>query len=109
MGGLAPDAPLTLIGGGAQGAAWQSVTRRLSGRPVRIAAGGEFVALGAAAQAAAVLEGLQPAVIARRWRGLRDESGEPLPPATPADTATLSRHREIRNLTAAALTRGGTR
>jgi xylulokinase len=102
-------APLTLIGGGAQGAAWQSVARRLSGRPVRVVAGQEFVAMGAAVQAAAVLGGEQPAEVARRWRAMRDGTSAPPPPAVPADADTVHRHREARQLSAAALTREGLR
>ncbi|MDF3299411.1 xylulokinase [Streptomyces tropicalis] len=69
---LDPDAdrhaPLLLIGGGARGRAWQETVRRLSGRPVQVPAAGELAALGAAAQAAGVLTGEDPAAVARRWR-----------------------------------------
>lgn len=61
------DAPLLLIGGGARGAAWRGTVRRLSGRAVRVPHSREFVALGAAAQAAGVLTGEDPADVARRW------------------------------------------
>lgn len=105
-GGLDASTPLTLIGGGAQGAAWQSVARRLSGRPIRVVAGLELVALGAAAQAAAVLSGEAPGDVARRWRMLRDATGEPPLPAVTADEAAVHRHREIRRQAAAALTIG---
>jgi xylulokinase len=64
---LAADAELLLIGGGAQGPAWQRTVLRLSGRPVRIPAAGELVALGAAAQAAALLTGERADQVARRW------------------------------------------
>ena len=101
--------PITLIGGGAQGTAWQSVARRLSGRPIRVVAGLELVALGAAAQAAAALAGDEPAVVARRWRAARDAAAAPIQPGMPADSATLYRHREIRRLAAAALIGGGSR
>ncbi|MEV6207597.1 xylulokinase [Kitasatospora sp. NPDC051914] len=66
-GEAAGDAPLLLIGGGARGRAWQDTVRRLSGRAVQVPAAGELVALGAAAQAAALLTGEHPAGIARRW------------------------------------------
>ena len=101
--------PLTLIGGGARGAAWQSVARRLSGRPIRVVAGEELVALGAAAQAAAVLAGEEPAAVARRWRAVREATAAPTLPAVPVDAATVYQHREIRRLAAAALVGGGSR
>ncbi|MEU9920008.1 xylulokinase [Streptomyces griseoluteus] len=59
--------PLLLIGGGARGTAWQETVRRLSGRPVQIPEAKELVALGAAAQAAGLLTGEDPAAVARRW------------------------------------------
>lgn len=59
--------PLLLIGGGARGAAWQRTVLRLSGRPVQLPEARELVALGAAAQAAGVLTGEDPAAVARRW------------------------------------------
>ncbi|UNO43253.1 xylulokinase [Streptomyces sp. MST-110588] len=61
------DAPLLLIGGGARGRAWRETVRRLSGRPVVVPRAGEVVALGAAAQAAGLLLGEDPAAVARRW------------------------------------------
>ncbi|GAA0669241.1 xylulokinase [Kitasatospora atroaurantiaca] len=63
----ASDAPLLLIGGGAKGRAWRETVRRLSGRAVQVPAAGELVALGAAAQAAGLLTGEDPAAVARRW------------------------------------------
>jgi xylulokinase len=65
--GTAPDAPLLLIGGGARGRAWRETVRRLSGRPVVVPQARELVALGAAAQAAGLLLGEDPAAVARRW------------------------------------------
>lgn len=62
-----PSEPLLLIGGGARGAAWQQTVRRLSGRPVQVPEARELVALGAAAQAAGLLTGEDPAAVARRW------------------------------------------
>ncbi len=82
-----PNTPLQLIGGGARGTAWQQTVRRLSGRPVRIPPAGELVALGAAAQAAALLTGEDPYAVARRWR---TDEGTLLPPI-PRDTATNDR------------------
>ncbi|MFD1829758.1 xylulokinase [Streptomyces desertarenae] len=63
----APDAPILLIGGGAKGTAWRETVRRLSGRPVQVPRAQELVALGAAAQAAALLLGEDAAAVARRW------------------------------------------
>ncbi|NEA82353.1 xylulokinase [Actinospica acidiphila] len=62
-----PSTPLLLIGGGARGIAWQQTVRRLSGRPVQVPEARELVALGAAAQAAGLLTGEDPAAVARRW------------------------------------------
>ncbi|SDJ41933.1 xylulokinase [Streptomyces indicus] len=61
------DEPLLLIGGGARGRAWQETVRRLSGRAVQVPRAAELVALGAAAQAAGLLTGEDPAAVARRW------------------------------------------
>ncbi|KDN86977.1 xylulokinase [Kitasatospora cheerisanensis KCTC 2395] len=85
----APDVaqPLLLIGGGAQGRAWQDTVRRLSGRPVQLPAAGELVALGAAAQAAALLTGERADAVARRW-GTADG---PVLPALERDEAALER------------------
>ncbi|WP_405746656.1 xylulokinase [Streptomyces sp. NBC_01525] len=63
----AADAPLLLIGGGARGRAWRETVRRLSGRPVEVPEARELVALGAAAQAAGLLLGEDPAAVAQRW------------------------------------------
>ncbi|MBF9072695.1 xylulokinase [Streptacidiphilus fuscans] len=79
--------PLLLIGGGARGRAWQDTVRRLSGRPVRVPAAQELVALGAAAQAAALLTGEPADAVARRW-GTADG---PLLDPLPRDEATLER------------------
>ncbi|MEU0672255.1 xylulokinase [Streptomyces sp. NPDC006172] len=81
------SAPLLLIGGGARGAAWQQTVRRLSGRPVQIPEAKELVALGAAAQAAGLLTGEDPAAVARRWNTARG----PVLEAVERDEATLAR------------------
>ncbi|MEV4836703.1 xylulokinase [Nonomuraea sp. NPDC049486] len=80
-GGERPDpaTPLLLIGGGARGAAWRQTILRLSGRPVLVPAAAELVALGAAAQAAALLTGEAPDAVARRWGTARGELLEPVP------------------------------
>jgi xylulokinase len=81
------DSPLLLIGGGARGRAWQQTVRRLSGRPVRIPEARELVALGAAAQAAGLLTGEDPAAVARRW----NTTAGPVLEAVPQDEETLAR------------------
>ncbi|MFD7136075.1 xylulokinase [Streptomyces sp. NPDC059894] len=81
------SAPLLLIGGGARGTAWQQTVRRLSGRPVQIPEAKELVALGAAAQAAGLLTGEDPAAVARRWNTAKG----PVLDAVERDQATLAR------------------
>ncbi|MER6997636.1 xylulokinase [Streptomyces sp. NPDC000410] len=81
------DAPLLLIGGGARGAAWRETVRRLSGRAVQVPAARELVALGAAAQAAGVLTGEDPAEVARRWGTADGPAYDPIP----VDGAALDR------------------
>ncbi|MFJ9412895.1 xylulokinase [Streptomyces sp. NPDC101227] len=83
----APEAPLLLIGGGARGAAWRETVRRLSGRPVVVPEAQELVALGAAAQAAGLLLGEDPAAVARRWGTARGATYG----ARERDEATLER------------------
>ncbi|MBO1330519.1 xylulokinase [Streptomyces sp. VRA16 Mangrove soil] len=82
-----PTVPLLLIGGGARGTAWQQTVRRLSGRAVQVPEARELVALGAAAQAAGLLTGEDPAAVARRWDTAR---GPVLDPAE-RDAATMER------------------
>jgi xylulokinase len=91
--GLDPDAPVVLIGGGARGRVWQQTVARLAGRAVVVPEAEELVALGAAAQAAAVLTGEPADEIARRWETRRGATIEP--PAEP-DTETLARIRGVR-------------
>ncbi|MFI1741695.1 xylulokinase [Streptomyces sioyaensis] len=83
----APDTPLLLIGGGARGRAWRETVRRLSGRPVVVPEAQELVALGAAAQAAGLLLGEDPAAVARRWGTARGAAYE----ARPRDGAAWDR------------------
>ncbi|MFI6805402.1 xylulokinase [Streptomyces luteogriseus] len=82
-----PSEPLLLIGGGARGTAWQQTVRRLSGRPVQVPEARELVALGAAAQAAGLLTGEDPAAVARRW----DTAAGPVLDAVERDEETLAR------------------
>ncbi|MCX3288242.1 xylulokinase [Streptomyces sp. NEAU-H22] len=82
-----PSEPLLLIGGGARGAAWQQTVRRLSGRPVQVPEARELVALGAAAQAAGLLTGEDPAAVARRW----NTAAGPVLDAVERDEETLAR------------------
>ena len=91
--GLDPDAPVVLIGGGARGRVWQQTVARLAGRAVVVPEAEELVALGAAAQAAAVLTGEPADELARRWDTRRGVAIEP--PAEP-DLETLARIRGVR-------------
>ncbi|WP_037579754.1 xylulokinase [Phaeacidiphilus oryzae] len=81
------DEPLMLIGGGARGRAWRDTVRRLSGRPVLVPEAQELVALGAAAQAAALVTGERADEVARRWGTRRGVLLDPLP----RDEAALER------------------
>jgi xylulokinase len=93
--GLAPDAPIVLIGGGARGGTWRDVVRRLSGRPLVVPEADELVALGAAVQAAAVLEDGDLRAVARRF-GL---SGGLELEAVERDGETLERIARVRAAT----------
>lgn len=66
-----PAAPVTLIGGGARGRAWQRIVRELSGRPVSIPEQTELVAIGAAVQAAGIATGRSFATISAEWETRR--------------------------------------
>jgi xylulokinase len=65
--GIPSDAPIALVGGGARGAGWQQCVASLSGRNVRTIPVPEPVAVGAAAQAAAILTGRSVGEVARSW------------------------------------------
>ncbi len=78
-------APLVVVGGGAQGIAWRRTLARLSGRAIAVPDATELVALGAAAQAAAVLDEDDPAAVARRW----DLGGAVVEQAGAADRARV--------------------
>lgn len=86
------DAPLVLIGGGAKGEAWRTTVRRLSGRPLLVPRAEETVALGAAAQAAALLTGETADAVARRWDTRAGTLYDPLS----ADRAVLDRIAAVR-------------
>lgn len=94
--------PLLLIGGGARGTAWQQTVLRLSGRPVQVPEAKELVALGAAAQAAGLLTGEDPAAVARRWGTARG----PVLDAVERDEATLARIAGVLSDAAPLLERG---
>ena len=98
--GLDPDAPIVLIGGGARGRVWQQTVARLAGRAVVVPEAEELVALGAAAQAAAVLTGEPADEIARRWETRR---GATVDPPASRDVETLERIRGVREAALALL------
>jgi xylulokinase len=93
----AADAPLILIGGGAKGDAWRTTVRRLAGRPVLVPRLEEIVAVGAAAQAAALVTGERADEVARRWNTLEGTLYDPLT----ADQAVLERIAAVRRRAAA--------
>jgi len=95
--GLDPDTPVVLVGGGARGRVWQETVARLSGRAAAVPEAEELVALGAAAQAAALLSDEDAGEIARRWDTRRGFVVEP--PREP-DTETLARIRAVRDAAA---------
>jgi xylulokinase len=95
-GGTSPDAPIVLIGGGAEGSVWQATARRLSGRPIRLPAEPELVALGAAVQAASLTSAEDGPTIARRWASAATVGDRILDPL-PQDADTLARIRHIRD------------
>jgi xylulokinase len=92
VGGGSADGPLLLVGGGAQGRTWREVVARLSGRPVVVPAADELTALGAAAQAAALLTEEPPDAVARRWH---TRAGIALDPVE-RDLEALERHHAVR-------------
>lgn len=90
-GRLDPEAPIILIGGGAQGAAWQRTVRRLSGRAVIVPEAKELVALGAAIQAAVVFTGESFDAFVERWNTRAGLVLEPME----RDVARLEQIRSI--------------
>jgi xylulokinase len=85
--GLDPEAPIVLVGGGARGTAWRRTLARLSGRSVVVPGAEEAVALGAAAQAAALLTGRDATGHGADLSGARTEVVGP----GEADRETLAR------------------
>ena len=97
--GVDRSAPLVLIGGGARGKIWREVVSRLSGKAVSIPEAEEFVAIGGAVQAAAVLTGEDPVDIAHRWGTGKGTILEP----RHRDDETIARLRGVRGLALDAL------
>jgi xylulokinase len=97
--GVDPEAPLVLIGGGAQGRTWRSVAQRLSGRAISIPDATELVAIGAAVQAAAIMGGETPQAVAARWRTDRGVRLDP----KPRDAGTIACFRTVRRLASGAV------
>jgi xylulokinase len=95
--GIDAGAPIVLVGGGSQGAAWRRVIGDLSGRMIAVPENTELVAIGAAAQAASVLTGTPPEVVARQW----DTSAGVRLDAVTRDDAALARMRSVIQATAA--------
>ncbi len=94
--GIAEDAPVVLVGGGAKGETWRRVVGQMTGRAVQIPENTELVALGAAAQAGAMITGEAPDAVARRWD---TRKGTTLDPVSRDDEAR-ARIDRVRELTA---------
>jgi xylulokinase len=92
--GIDPNAALVLIGGGARSEVWRRVVQRLSGRAISVPESTEFVAIGAAVQAAAAFSGEDPRQISSRWH----TTAGTLLEAMPRDMETVSYHRAVRHL-----------
>ena len=92
--GIDPRAALVLIGGGARSEVWRSVVQRLSGRAISVPESTEFVAIGAAVQAAAVFGGENPREVSSRWHTSAGTLLEPMP----RDMESVSHHRAVRQL-----------
>ncbi len=91
--GLEDDEPIILAGGGSRGSAWQECIAALSGRAIRIAEEPEPAAVGAAFQAAAVLEQRSADAVAREWGRVSPA----ISAACPIDDATLHRIRRAQD------------
>ncbi len=90
--GISVDAPIVLVGGGAQGAAWRRVVGELSGRPIVAPSDTELVARGAAAQAASMLTARPPEQIANGWE---TRAGIEIPAAERNEAALARMRRTI--------------
>ncbi len=66
LGVVAPS--ITLVGGGSGHPAWQQAIADATGTPVKVLAGHEHAARGAAVQAAAIVRGERVAEVAGKWR-----------------------------------------
>jgi xylulokinase len=75
--GIPQTAPLTLIGGGARGVAWQRVIANLSQRALVVPVIDEPVAMGAAIQAASMITGSMASDIADSWSTMKGPTVEP--------------------------------
>jgi xylulokinase len=102
-GGIDPDAPLILVGGGARGRSWREVVGRLSGRSILVPDADELVAIGAAVQATAVLRGEDVVDVAGRWR---TDAGTLLDPVQ-VDERRLEAIRAVRDAVAGAAALSG--
>jgi xylulokinase len=86
LGSEAAGGRVLLIGGGAHSGAYRRVVADLTGREVVVPAEGELVACGAAAQAAAVLEGCPVEQVADAWSL---GAGEVIAPDLTVDAAAV--------------------
>ena len=91
------DGALHLLGGGARSEAYRQVLADLSGRVVITSSEPELVALGACIQAAAVVEGLAPKLMAERWMLGELRHTEPTPQSAIAAADTRDRYAELRS------------
>jgi xylulokinase len=83
-----------LVGGGARSPAYQRIVADLAGVDIMVSEGVEHVAAGACVQAAAVLQGTTPELVASQW-GLG--TGRALTPASDVDRAAIrTRYAEVR-------------
>ena len=93
---------IALVGGGARSSVFRQVVADLSGRPVEVPdPATEWVALGAAVQAAAVATGRRVETVARRWAAARPDP-QWVAPSVDADTAA-----RVRAAYAESVTRSG--
>ena len=89
------DGRLVLVGGGARSHAYRQLLADLSGRVVHVPDADEHVAAGACVQAAAVLLGQEPGVVAQAWGLGRGTTIEPRPDSA-SDAAAVRAAYEAR-------------